>query len=87
MATDHIRYDLLAQDALRGMVRKVLTDASKSGLPGEHHFSISFRTRDEGVKVVLSLGMVPPLSGQTYSCQRQLCSGCSGRVSGLKNQA
>jgi hypothetical protein len=51
MTTDHIRYDLLAQDALRGLVRKVLTDAAKSGLPGEHHFSISFRTDAEGVKV------------------------------------
>ncbi len=51
MATDHIRYDLLAQDALRGLVRKVLTDAAKSGLPGEHHFSISFRTDAEGVKM------------------------------------
>ena len=51
MATDHIRYDLLAQDALRGLVRKVLTDTAKSGLPGEHHFSISFRTDAEGVKL------------------------------------
>jgi hypothetical protein len=51
MATDHIRYDLLAQDALRGLVRKVLTDAAKSGLPGEHHFSISFKTDAEGVKM------------------------------------
>ena len=51
MATDHIRYDLLAQDALRGLVKKVLTDAAKSGLPGEHHFSISFRTDAEGVKL------------------------------------
>ena len=42
---------------------------------------------DEGVKDVLLLGMVPPLSGQLYSCQRQLCSGCSGCVSGLTNQA
>jgi len=32
---------------------------------------------DEGVKVVLSLGMVPPLSGRPYSCQWQLCGGCS----------
>ena len=39
---------------------------------------------DEGVKGVLLLGMVPPLSGQIHSCKRQLCSGCSGRVSGLK---
>jgi hypothetical protein len=51
MATDHIRYDLLAQDALRGLVRKVLSDTAKSGLPGEHHFSISFRTDADGVKM------------------------------------
>jgi len=35
---------------------------------------------DEGVKGVLLLGMVPPLSGQIHSCERQLCSGCSGCV-------
>ena len=42
---DHIRYDLLTQQALRGVVRNVLTDAAKKGLPGEHHFYISFDTR------------------------------------------
>ena len=46
---DHIRYDLLTQQALRGVVRSVLTDAAKNGLPGEHHFFISFDTRAEGV--------------------------------------
>ena len=35
---------------------------------------------DEGVKGVLLPGMVPPLSGRIHSCQRQLCSGCPGRV-------
>ena len=44
MAEDLIRYDLLVQDALRGVVRKVLTDAAREGLSGEHHFYISFRT-------------------------------------------
>ena len=44
MATDHIRYDLLAQDALRGVVQRVLADAARDGLPGEHHFYISFKT-------------------------------------------
>ena len=39
---------------------------------------------DEGVKGVLLLGMVPPLSGHCNSCQRQLCSGCAGRLSGLQ---
>jgi hypothetical protein len=51
MATDHIRYDILAQDALRGMVRTVLEDIAKSGLPGEHHFYITFDTGAEGVRV------------------------------------
>jgi hypothetical protein len=49
--TDLIRYDLLAQDALRGVVRKVLSDVARSGLPGEHHFFIAFDTRAEGVKL------------------------------------
>ncbi len=51
MAVDHIRYDILAQDALRGVVRRVLIDAAKDGLPGEHHFYISFDTRAEGVRL------------------------------------
>jgi hypothetical protein len=51
MPVDHIRYDLLAQDALRGVVRKVLVDAAKKGLPGEHHFFITFDTRADGVRL------------------------------------
>src|SRR5438132_6470433 len=51
MAVDHIRYDILAQDALRGLVRKVLMDTAKNGLPGEHHFYISFDTRADGVRL------------------------------------
>ena len=35
MPVDHIRYDLLTQDALRGVIRKVLADAAAKGLPGE----------------------------------------------------
>jgi hypothetical protein len=49
--TDHIRYDLLTQQALRGVVRKVLGDAAKSGLPGDHHFYISFDTHADGVRL------------------------------------
>jgi uncharacterized protein len=51
MATDHIRYDILAQEALRGVVRTVLTDAAKKGLPGEHHFKITFATTAPGVRL------------------------------------
>jgi hypothetical protein len=51
MAQDLIRYDLLVQDALKGVVRRVLSDAAAHGLPGEHHFYISFRTDAPGVEV------------------------------------
>jgi len=51
MAVDLIRYDLLVQDALRGAVRKVLSDAARDGVPGEHHFYIGFRTHARGVRL------------------------------------
>ena len=51
MATDHIRYDVLARDALRGVLRRVLTDAAEHGLPGEHHFFITFLSTADGVKL------------------------------------
>ena len=51
MAVDHIRYDLLAQEALRGVVQRVLTDVAKNGFPGEHHLYITFDTRAAGVQV------------------------------------
>ena len=51
MPQDLIRYDLIVQDALKGVVRKVLTDAASQGMPGEHHFYISFRTQDQGVRI------------------------------------
>ena len=51
MAADLIRYDLLVQDALRGAVRKVLSDVARDGVPGDHHFYISFRTHARGVRL------------------------------------
>ncbi|MBV9954044.1 MAG: Stringent starvation protein B [Pseudolabrys sp.] len=52
MMADLIRYDLLTQKALRGVVREVLGDvARKKVLPGEHHFYISFDTQAEGVAI------------------------------------
>ena len=48
---DHIRYDVLARDAMRGVLRRVLEDAARQGLPGDHHFYITFLTMAEGVKI------------------------------------
>jgi len=50
-SVDLIRYDLLAQEALRGVVRRVLSDVARDGLPGDHHFYISFDTRAPGVRL------------------------------------
>src|SRR5690242_8071163 len=46
-----IRYDLLAQQALRGVVRTVMADVAKKGLRGEHHFKITFNTTAPGVRL------------------------------------
>ena len=51
MLADHIRYDLLTQEALRSVLRRVLQDAAKNGLPGDHHFYISFNTDAPGVRL------------------------------------
>src|SRR5882672_6109936 len=51
MSVDHIRYDLLTQDALRGVIRTVLTGVAVKGLQGEHHFFITFDTRVDGVRI------------------------------------
>lgn len=51
MSEDHIRYDILAQEALRGVVRKVMSEVGKTGLPGDHYFLISFVTTAPGVRI------------------------------------
>jgi hypothetical protein len=51
MPTDLIRYDLLVQDALRSVVRKVLADTARDGLLGDHHFYVTFRTGAIGVRL------------------------------------
>ncbi|MDO6963445.1 SspB family protein [Rhizobium alvei] len=52
MGQDHIRYDILAQDALRSVIRKVLSEVSATGsLPGDHHFFITFLTTAPGVRI------------------------------------
>ena len=51
MPEDLMRYDQLAQNALKGVVREALRKVVKSGLPGEHHFYIQFDTRHPGVNI------------------------------------
>jgi len=51
VAEDLMHYDEMAQEALRGVIRKALEVAKNEGLPGEHHFYISFRTGAPGVSI------------------------------------
>lgn len=46
---DTLRYDRWIEDALKSVVRKALTHCQDHGLPGEHHFYITFATNHEGV--------------------------------------
>lgn len=48
---DHFRYDVMVQEALLGVVRKVLIETTRQGLQGEHHFYITFRSEAPGVKL------------------------------------
>ena len=50
--TDYIGYEALTQAAMRGVVREELKRARASGgLPGDHHFYLTFRTKAPGVKI------------------------------------
>ncbi len=51
MAGNELRYDSMVEEALRGVVGKALAHAAEHGLPGEHHFYITFRTSDAGIVV------------------------------------
>lgn len=46
-----LRYDKMVERALRGVVVDALTLAATQGLPGDHHFYITFRTRAAGVRL------------------------------------
>ncbi len=50
MTQDLIGYSKLTQNALRGVVKEALK-LCVNGLPGDHHFYISFRTRGKGVQI------------------------------------
>ncbi|MBM3490133.1 MAG: hypothetical protein FJX68_06730 [Alphaproteobacteria bacterium] len=51
MAKDLIGYNRYMEEALRGVVRDVLRRAASQGMPGNHHFYLSFRTDEPGVEI------------------------------------
>ncbi len=55
MAKEELRYDRMVEDALRSVVRRSLIYVSEKGLPGNHHFYITFRTDHAGVDIPKAL--------------------------------
>ena len=51
MTDSIIKYDEMVQAALIGVVRDILTDTAENGLPGEHHFYITFQTTHPDVNI------------------------------------
>ena len=51
MTEDLLRYDLMIEAALRDVVRETLASVAQNGLPGEHHFYITFLTNFPGVEI------------------------------------
>ena len=48
---DVLRYDKMVEGALRGVVRQAIQEVMKDGLPGDHHFYITFMTDYPGVQI------------------------------------
>ena len=51
MKNDRLRYDRMVERALRTVVREALAEAADRGLPGEHHFYVTFATQHPGVDI------------------------------------
>jgi len=51
MAKEILQYSVMVEAALRAVVRQALTEVAQNGLPGSHHFYITFRTSHPGVQV------------------------------------
>lgn len=51
MPKEQLRYDRMVETALRGVVRDALTDVAERGLPGNHHFYLTFRTGYPGIDI------------------------------------
>jgi len=51
MAQDLFDYPKMVETALRGVMREALARTSREGLPGDHHFYVTFRTRAPGVAI------------------------------------
>jgi hypothetical protein len=51
MSEDLLRYDLMIEAALRDVVRETMETVARDGLPGDHHFYVTFLTKFPGVRV------------------------------------
>lgn len=55
MPKDGLQYETMMESALRGVMHQALVYAAERGLPGNHHFYITFRTEHPGVEIPATL--------------------------------
>ncbi len=55
-----LSYERMVEDALRGVLRQALRITQAQGLPGQHHFYITFETTQPGVNIAASLKALHP---------------------------
>jgi uncharacterized protein len=55
IVSDGLRYDRMVEDALRSVVRRALIHVAGNGLPGNHHFYITFRTDHQDCEIPQAL--------------------------------
>ena len=59
MEKNDFYYDLWIEEALRLVIQRALRKTASEGLPGDHHFYITFRTNASGVEIPSSLRTQP----------------------------
>src|SRR6266850_4462029 len=70
MNVTKLSYEKMVEDALRGVLRQALQITAAQGLPGSHHFYITFDTTHPGVKIADTLKTQHP-SEMTIVLQHQ----------------
>jgi hypothetical protein len=60
MTYDSLPYDQWIEEALRGVIRRAIEHAAEHGMPGDHHFYVTFRTDSEGVEMAPELRAMHP---------------------------
>src|SRR5205807_980106 len=78
MAQDLFDYPKMVETALRGVMREALARTAREGLPGDHHFYVTFRTRIRGCRGAAGRGGRSPRADPAARAGNTGRTGASG---------